>query len=86
MFYVGNELWMEEGEGKDIPANLTGEVFWPDNGSRISYDKGLCQSFQDPETQEWIPSVIFGIKFWFDKGEMISNPESYFRDRGGIKE
>ena len=74
MFYVGNILWVEKGDFReDIPANFTGGVFWS-HGTKYWYNKGEWQSFQDPETGEWMPARIWanGKKFWYNKGEKHS--------------
>jgi len=90
MFYVGNTLWLEGKEWfSDIPnfPNFSGCIRYS-NGIKFWYDKGKLHSFQNPKTQEWMPAYIYpdGTKVWYDKGEVIYNPESYFKDRGRIKE
>ena len=81
MFYVGDELWFEEGEYfNDIPGfqKFSGCARYP-NGTKLWYEKGLRQSFQDSKTGEWMPAVVWsdGSKFWYDKGEFAGNPETY---------
>jgi len=91
MFYVGNILWMEIGETtQDIPnfPNFSGCVRWA-WGRLEWFKKGLRQSPQDPETQEWMSSVINpptmlypnGRKLWYNKGILV-NPETYDWGRG----
>ena len=76
MFYVGDILWMEKDEKEyEIPDfnNFSGCIRWT-GGTKIWYDKGKWQSFQDLETQEWMPARIWrdGTKWWYDKGERQS--------------
>jgi len=72
MFYVGDELWFEEGEYfNDIPGfqKFSGCARYP-NGTKLWYEKGLRQSFQDPVTGEWMPAMVRpdGRKYWYEKG------------------
>ena len=85
MFYVGDILWMETNQ-EVIPANFIGGAFWPDK-VKVWFNKGKIQSFQNPVTKEWMPARINykGSKQWYDKGIRISDPETYFKDRGGIQ-
>ena len=72
MFYVGDILWLEEGEWfQNIPncQNFSGCLHYP-NGTKVWYDEGIKQSPQDPETGEWLPAVTFssGARRWYNKG------------------
>jgi len=76
MFYVGDILWMEDGDyHSDISdiQNFCGCIRWPNRDMRW-YDRGLKQSFQSPVTKEWMPASIGddGEKRWYDKGDIQS--------------
>ena len=61
-------------------------IVYYDGGTRW-YDEGWLHSFQDPKTGEWMPAIIYfdGTKEWHEKGTLIEDPETYFKNRGGIK-
>ena len=80
MFYVGNELWLEDRERLfDIPNYLifSGCIRYS-NGLKVWYNKNELQSLQDPITHEWMPAVIYndGRKIWYKNGfqQSFQNP------------
>ena len=76
MFYVGDVLWLEEGESwKNIPDNYTGCLY--DSAQGYYWFRNLIlQSPQDPITGEWLPSVVVdcfnGTKSWHQNGYLQS--------------
>jgi len=76
MFYVGNELWLEESwnDGVDSIENFSGCIcLWYDlSKQRCWFKDGAIQSPQDPVTGEWLPAVTFsnGLKMWYNEGKL----------------
>jgi len=86
MFYIGDILWMRDEESfKDRSdfENFSGYIRFS-NGDQCYFDKALLKSFQNPETGEWLPAIIYadGTKTWYDGGNYIDDPENYSWETG----
>ena len=71
MFYVGNVLWMDRGEGfEDVPNchNFSGCIRWF-TGKLNFFENGNYYSPKDPVTGELMPAMIYpnGKKVWCTK-------------------